>query len=226
MIHVWRAALSTITPLADKIKRVLSADELTRSEKFCFPDLQQRFVAGRALLRMILGDYCDCKPEDLRFTYSEYQKPAITPDRQLSRTVSFNLSHSENAIQIAVAANGALGVDVEYLEREHNVDALAIECLTEDERLSISHLSEQQRRFAFLRYWVHKEAFLKCLGCGFSVDPKEVNVSFCENGCSVMCFANGIADITLFGRDLPCEPGYVAAVAACEPNFLLQSAVL
>lgn len=225
-IHVWRTALSAISPLAEELKRILSIDELARSEKFRFQDLRKGFIAGRALLRIILGGYCNYAPEEVRFTYGHYQKPEVESNGCLSQTVAFNVSHSADAIQIAIAAEGSLGIDVEYLGREHNVDALLAECLTDEEGLSISQLDEPHRRRAFLRYWVHKEAFLKCIGCGFSVSPKEVLVSFCDGGRSVMRCPVRTADVVLFGRDLPSGVGYIAALASFERDYVLQPLAL
>ena len=104
----------------------------------------------------------------------------------MARTVSFNLSHSTNDLQIAVAAEGALGIDVEDPGREFDVDGLVAECLTDEEARPLRRLSAAQRRNAFVRYCVHKEAFLKCVGTGFSVSPKEVHVAFDERGRSEM----------------------------------------
>jgi 4'-phosphopantetheinyl transferase len=175
---------------------------------------------------MILGGYCNCAPEDLCFTYGDNQKPKIETDGRLSRTVSFNLSHSVDAIQIAVAREGELGIDVEHLAREHNVDGLLAECLTDEEARSVCRLNNPPRQVAFLRYWVHKEAFLKCIGCGFSVSPKEVTVSFCDSGRSVISCPNQMADVVIFGQDLQCAPGYIAAIATRERECAIQSLTL
>jgi 4'-phosphopantetheinyl transferase len=162
-LHVWRTALSAITPLADEMKMLLSADEQARADKFRFAGHRSAFIAGRALLRTILGDYCGCAPEELRFTDGDQHKPRIDDvESHLARTVSFNLSHSTNDLQIAVAAEGAVGIDVEDPGREFDVDGLVAECLTAEEARPLSRLSAAQRRNAFIRYWVHKEAFLKC----------------------------------------------------------------
>jgi hypothetical protein len=90
-IHIWRTALSAITPVSEELKAVISADELLRSEKFLFPDLRKGFIAGRALLRLLLASYCNCGPEDLCFTYDGFQKPGIEPNGHLLQTVAFNL---------------------------------------------------------------------------------------------------------------------------------------
>ena len=95
-----------------------------RSEKFLFPDLQRGFIAGRALLRMILASYCNCGPEDLCFSYGDYQKPGLKSNGHLSQTVAFNLSHSADAIQIAIGVEGPLGIDVEHLDARAGGSAL------------------------------------------------------------------------------------------------------
>jgi 4'-phosphopantetheinyl transferase len=225
-IHIWRTALSAITPVSEELKEVISADELARSETFLFPNLRKGFIAGRALLRMILAGYCNCRTEDLCFTYGDCQKPGIKSNGRLSQTVAFNLSHSADAIQIAIAAEGSLGIDVEHLGRKPDLEALLADCLTDEEERLVSRMEEPQREPTFLRYWVHKEAFLKCVGCGFSVSPKAVLVSFCQGGRSVIRCPDQMTDVILFGRDLPCGAGYIAALASNKREYELQSFVL
>ncbi len=225
-VHVWRLALSGITPLEKELRAVLSIDELSRSEKFHFPELRERFIAGRAVLRMILGDYCDSAPEDLCFGYSSYQKPRIESNGRLSQTVEFNLSHSGDVIQIAIAADGPLGIDVEDPAREFDVDRMVAECLSDQETRSQSGLSAAQWRKEFIRYWVHKEAFLKCVGTGFSVEPNEVHVAFNDSGRSVMRCSNPMANEVLYGRDLECREGLLAALATRRPDYILHSIVV
>jgi 4'-phosphopantetheinyl transferase len=224
-IHIWRTALSAITPVSEELKAVISVDELARSEKFLFPELRKGFIAGRALLRMILASYCKCGPEDLCFTYGDFQKPGIESNGRLSQTVAFNLSHSADAIQIAIAAEGSLGIDVEHLGRKPDLDALLAECLTDEEERSVSRMDAPQRELAFLRYWVHKEAFLKCIGCGFSVSPKTVLVLLPRRPFrDSLSGSNGRR--CPFGRDLRCGAGYIAAVASNKREYALQTFVL
>jgi 4'-phosphopantetheinyl transferase len=209
------------------MRALLSADERDRSDRFRFPEHRDAFTAGRALLRMILGAYCGCAPEDLRFAHGDQGKPRIDEvGSHLPRTVAFNLSHSTKAVQIAVAEDGALGIDVEDLSRAFDLDGLVAECLTDEEARSLSRLSVAQQRKAFLRYWVHKEAFLKCVGTGFSVSPKDVRVAFDDSGRSEMRCTHAMADAVLFGRDLETEPGHLAAIASANREYALLSFVL
>jgi 4'-phosphopantetheinyl transferase len=176
---------------------------------------------------MILGAYCTCLPEELRFAYGAQGKPAIDQAAShASQAVTFNVSHSAKSLQIALAAEGSLGIDVEDLSREFDLDGLVAECLTDAEARGLGRLSYAQRRNAFLRYWVHKEAFLKCIGTGFSIPPKEVHVSFDGSGHSEMRCSNPLADAVLFGRDLEGKAEHLAALAAADPEYTVQSIVL
>lgn len=226
-LHVWQTQLASITPLVSEISASLSADEQARSERFRFPEHRDAFVAGRALLRMILGSYCGCAPEELRFTTGAQGKPRIDEqENRLSRTVSFNLSHSTKVVQISIAAEAETGIDVEDLSRDFDLEGLMAECLTVEESRLVRLSTPAQQRAAFLRYWVHKEAFLKCVGTGFSVSPREVHVSFNDGGRSEIICSNPMADRVLFGRDLECEAGHRAAIASPEREYVLQSIAL
>ena len=88
---------------------LLAGDERERAERFRVPEHRHAFIAGRALLRTILGGCCGCAPEALRFTCGDQQNPGIdAAPSHGARMVSFNLSHSTNDLQIAVAADGAV----------------------------------------------------------------------------------------------------------------------
>jgi 4'-phosphopantetheinyl transferase len=172
---------------------------------------------------MILGDYCNCAPEELSFTYGIHQKPSVESNGRVSQTVAFNLSHTKDAMQIAIAAKDPVGIDVEDPRREFDVDGLVAECLTGEEARSLSRASASHRRNGLIRYWVHKEAFLKCVGTGFSVAPKEVHVEFDNGGRSEMRCLNPMANVVLCGCDLECKDGHLAALATREPDYILHS---
>lgn len=226
-IHVWQATLSSIVPLSDKLVAVLSPDERARSDKFRFPKHRLAFIASHALLRMILSGYCRCAPEDLQFSLGDQGKPEIDAARShLPHNVSFNVSHSTKALAIAVGAVQAVGVDVEDLSRDFDVEGLISECLTQEESHTLNDLSPVQRKNAFLRYWVHKEAFLKCVGTGFTVSPKEVHVQFGSGAYSEMNCSNPLANIELFGRDLQTQTDHLAAIATAKRDCQIESIAL
>ena len=56
---------------------MLCEEELVRAERFRFPFLRRRFVAGRGALRAILAEYLSVEPQKLTFSYSAYGKPSL-----------------------------------------------------------------------------------------------------------------------------------------------------
>src|SRR5262245_13853637 len=89
-VHVWRAGLAGPESYADKMRRLLSPDELYQAARFHFPRYRQRFIVGRGILRIILSRYLHLPPGQVQFTYMPHGKPVLaSPADQLS----FNLSH-------------------------------------------------------------------------------------------------------------------------------------
>src|SRR5581483_9500269 len=75
--HVWAASLAQNAELISRFSKTLSADELDRAGRFHFDRDRRRFIAGRGLLRAILGRYLDREPVRLQFDYSPRGKPAL-----------------------------------------------------------------------------------------------------------------------------------------------------
>jgi hypothetical protein len=49
-IHIWRTVLPAMIPVSEELKAAISADEVPRSGKFLFPDLQKGIHRGTRLL--------------------------------------------------------------------------------------------------------------------------------------------------------------------------------
>jgi hypothetical protein len=76
-VHVWRIALNRPIEDVQGLQTLLASEEISRADRFRFEKDRQRFVVVRGLLRVILGRYLDLKPNQLRFVYSDYGKPAL-----------------------------------------------------------------------------------------------------------------------------------------------------
>lgn len=74
-VHIWRVSLEETH--ATKLQSLLDDDERMRAARFRFPEHRKRFIVARGALRSILGVYLDTESTALRFSYSDYGKPAL-----------------------------------------------------------------------------------------------------------------------------------------------------
>ena len=173
-VHVWRLPLSE--DLAEEFRPSLSPDELARADRLVFARDRVRFVAARGWLRRILAGYVDGGAAELRFSYGISGKPELARESDQSG-VTFNLSHSGNTALVAVAAGFPVGVDLEEMRPDIDVDLVARSHFSVRECGDLDSLPATDRRAAFYRCWVRKEAYLKGLGAGVSRGLQNFSVS-------------------------------------------------
>src|SRR5262245_54211594 len=75
--HVWKLPLDIDTNTFAYVADFLSPDEKKKADRFQFDIHRRRFIAGRGLLRLILGRCCDVQPAELRFDYAPNGKPRV-----------------------------------------------------------------------------------------------------------------------------------------------------
>ncbi|AUT03696.1 4'-phosphopantetheinyl transferase [Nostoc sp. CENA543] len=166
-VHVWRFQLDITESQLESLSAILSDDELARANRFYFPEHRQRFIAGRGVLRQILGGYLGILPEQVKFDYEARGKPFLAEGLQQSGLL-FNLSHSHNLALCAVNYTRQIGVDLESLRVMEDVEALAQRFFLPQEYNLLRSLPDEQKQKTFFRYWTCKEAYLKATGDGIS----------------------------------------------------------
>ena len=72
-VHVWRASLAIPDSVLQRFGRVLSPAEQARARRYRFARDRRCFVAGRGILRTILGAYVECSPAELVFEYGPHR---------------------------------------------------------------------------------------------------------------------------------------------------------
>ncbi|NWF59658.1 MAG: 4'-phosphopantetheinyl transferase superfamily protein [Fischerella sp.] len=174
-VHIWRIDLERPEPELQALEATLSSDEIARARRFYFQQHQQRFIAGRGILRAILGRYLGVEPQAVRFEYEPRGKP-ILGDTYIHSGLSFNLSHSQDLAVCAVSINRVIGVDIEYIRSVSDVEALAKRFFSPREYAVVRSLPPQQQQKVFFRYWTCKEAYLKATGVGL-VQLEQVEIS-------------------------------------------------
>jgi len=179
-IHVWRIDLDQPEPHLQNFAATLSSDETARAERFYFPKHRQHFIAGRGILRTILGRFLGIKPSQVEFNYQQRGKPVLV-DKFADSGLAFNLSHSQGLGLCAVNCTRQIGVDLEYIRPMSDLEALAKRFFLPREYEMLRSLSPNQQQEIFFRYWTCKEAYLKATGDGLSqLEQIEVSLTLTE----------------------------------------------
>ncbi len=213
-IHLWRIELDQPETQLQHLRETLSSDEIARAERFYFPKHQQHFVAGRGILRTIIGRYLDIQPLQVQFNYQQRGKPVLADTFADSR-VAFNLSHSQGLGLCAVNCS-QIGVDLEYIRPMSDLEALAKRFFLPREYEMLRSLSPNQQQEVFFRYWTCKEAYLKATGDGLS-QLEQIEVSLTPTEPAKLQITE---DWSLF--ELVPANNYVAAVAVANFGWNLK----
>jgi len=225
-VHTWHANSKTCPFQSHELIRLLSKDELDRMARFHFEQDRQDFAFARGMLRTLLGRYLAIAPEALRFSYAEHGKPSLAMPR-LEPDLQFNLSHTSGFVLVAICRGRQIGVDIEKLRSDIDVDDVAARFFSASERQALMSFPEAIRREAFFHCWTRKEALLKARGDGL----------FFPLGLFDVSIDAGDRVVTLVTRPDPAEAqqwrilrvnapeGYAAAVAVASPSLEVTTGV-
>ncbi|PJF21731.1 MAG: 4'-phosphopantetheinyl transferase [Phototrophicales bacterium] len=152
----------------DELSILLSEDEKARAARFISNTVRDRFIIGRGFLRKTLARYTQTP---IRFIYGVRNKPYV-------KGVSFNLSHSQDVLLLAVTRGEvALGVDVEAIRPMKEMETVARDNFSDWEYQQWSTLPQSTRTKAFYTCWTRKEAYIKAVGDGFALPLDAFDVS-------------------------------------------------
>jgi 4'-phosphopantetheinyl transferase len=171
---LWRVDLDAAPEAA--AAACLSTAERERAERFVFPRDRARFVAAHAALRQVLAAQTRRAAARLEFVEGPFGKPVLAGDHALH----FNLSHSQSLGLIAISrgamVGAEIGVDVELMRPVPDAMELAARCFSTAEVADLRAAPPGARDRAFLVGWTRKEACIKALGLGMSVDLPRLHV--------------------------------------------------
>src|ERR1700729_3036660 len=66
-IHVWQIDINEHLPHIDKLRDVLTPDEIIRANKYLRSSNRDKFIISRGSLRYILSGYLKCPPASISF---------------------------------------------------------------------------------------------------------------------------------------------------------------
>lgn len=164
-VHVWLADLDAEILNLSELQTTLAADEVLRAQRFHFPEHRQRYTCGRGLLRVILAKYLNLEPQEIVFRYGSHGKPSLEESFSF---LSFNLTHSQGLALYIVAPGREVGIDVECINGDREIDSIVSRFFTRSEQTYLLNLSLPERQTAFFCCWTCKEAEAKASGEGIS----------------------------------------------------------
>jgi 4'-phosphopantetheinyl transferase len=214
-VHVWRAWLGQAP--VERLLPLLAADERARAARLRTEAGRRTSIAGRGVLRYVLGRYLGLPPEHVRFTYTTYGKPALAPAE--AGGLRFNLAHARDLALLAIMRTHELGVDVEAVDASVEHERIAARFFSPQEQAALRALPPEQRLAAFFAGWTRKEAYLKARGAGLSLPLDQFSVSLAPEEPPALLELHGpAAEPTRWAlHALRPGPGYAAALAVAGP---------
>jgi 4'-phosphopantetheinyl transferase len=216
-VHVWSFSLEGAPPVLEQCRQYLSPAERQRADRFVFPRDRLHHTVAHGIMRHLLGAYCDAPPESLEFDVSAAGKPRL---RALgggsAGALQFNLTHSGDRAVLGVSDGRELGVDLEKIRCDVEALAISRHYFFGSEREAIEKAPPLTQDDMFFRYWVAKEAVLKAQGIGLGFPLDRFRVDFLPDGRSarIETLDPSQLESAWTVRMLPCETGWLGAVAA------------
>lgn len=223
-VHVWRASLPQPAARVAELLAVLNVEERDRAARFRFHKDQQHFIVARGILRQLLGRYLNRAPAELKFSYSQYGKPALDSVSPDEPTLQFNLAHSHTLALYAFTYGRLVGIDLEYARADFASAEIAERFFSAREVAMLRALDPELQSTAFFNCWTRKEAYIKARGEGLSHPLNSFAVSLRPGERAALVSVDDDADEmsrwTLQALDP--APGYAAALVVEQPDWQLK----
>ena len=222
-MHIWRADLNLPAIIIQKLAQTLSTDETARAKRFRLEQDRRRFIAGRAILRIILGYYLSVEPGLMQFSYGKYGKPRLT-DSPGNKGFYFSMSRSGGLALYGFTRDCSIGVDIERIRDIPEMDQIARQFFSTRENAVLRALPESKKAKAFFNCWTRKEAFIKAIGKGLSQPLDRFDVSLIPGESARLLRINGDSKRALSWsiQELKPASGFVAALAVKKRSWQLR----
>lgn len=164
--------------LIEAYRQLLSEEEQRRAARFLLERDRHRYLVTRALVRTVLSRFTDVAPQCLAFKENRYGKPALCSLDSDYGMLSFNLSHCDGMIVLALTQGRQLGVDVENIALRPAPLNIAKRYFAQEEIIDLSVLPVDVQHARFFEWWTLKEAYVKARGMGLSIPLDQFGFRF------------------------------------------------
>ncbi len=202
-VRLWRVELDRPPEDVARLSDVLDPPERARAASFRYDCDRNRFVVGRAILRLLLAADGNEDPEVLRLQTNAYGKPELAANRR-----HFNFSRSGGSALLAIGG-APLGIDLERVRPVAEKERIAEQVFGHHERAWMRAVTDPERTARFFQLWTRKEALVKAAGRGLSEDLRRFDT---------LCDQRTLVEIAAWGdrwqiSDLCYPRGHFAALA-------------
>lgn len=222
-IHVWSHTIHFDDPFLREAPYLLSNDELNRAAKYHFEKDKRVYESGHVFIRKILAHYTSIEAAKLDLSPIVNQKPILAGS---PFKIHFNISHSGSKILVAIGFNSDVGIDVEKIIPDFDMDGFAEANYHSNELAHIRTLKNNDESDYFYRIWTRKEAWLKLTGEG--INDKLKDLDFSGKATTVPLPPHGHHDLYMTSWNE--SPEYIATLAAFSSSsnirFFISDALL
>jgi 4'-phosphopantetheinyl transferase len=152
-------------------KDLLSIEEQRQADGYHFERDRISYIISHIALRRLISHYTRIPPNKINFTKNNFGKPYIDYEG-----LYFNLSHTTGKTIIGFF-NQEIGIDIEYLDQELDIDELIPLIMSNKEQKILKQLQAPAKKNMFIKLWTRKEALLKAIGSGIHDDITTLDVS-------------------------------------------------
>lgn len=191
--HVWWAATAAARA---PLRRLLDDAERQRLAAFRQAADARRFLAGAALLRIVLGGCLGMEAGAVSLNRAcarcgrPHGKPRLTTR---AHRLDASVAHAGSRVVVALATT-AVGVDVEQVRAVSlDPDVLTL-TLARAERELLASLPARDRRAAFAALWTRKEAVAKATARGLE-DPSSLTVLTDDDDTAPLASGVAVTDL-------------------------------
>jgi 4'-phosphopantetheinyl transferase len=193
-VDLWVADASALDPgLLARLATLLTAEETARGARFVRAADRAAFILTRALIRTRLSLYGPTAPADWRFVSNAHQCPFVAADQAGVPWLSFNVSHTEGLVALAVTRGHRVGVDVESVARTV-LEAVPERHFAPDEVRDLRARPAADQPRLFFDYWTLKEAYIKARGMGLALPLDQFAFNLHGDAPPTIRFAPGFDD--------------------------------
>lgn len=152
-VDVFYTTVPSSVEVINNLREILDQEERNRASRFVFDRDRYLFITAHSLLR-----YALCRATsifDWRFCVSGFGKPELEAPFG-HPPLRFNLSHSGSLTACAISFGWDVGIDLESVERDFDIDDVVDTYLTSSERAQLAAREGISRVDAFFRLWTLK----------------------------------------------------------------------